>query len=234
MSKFIIRDVAKILVLTLFCSTLPYIGTEASTKKESNQFQLTQDSIEKLTDSNDVSTNLSESKEYAAIADGTNSVIKIPNNASDKIALEAAYKDDESNFNLYLPKESNGLNAKVSDNGTVIYSNDGASTSFGVQAIKNNGIEGVRALITIQNSDAAKEYSFKFDLENGAKLMTDTDYLGGKQYSNGEIYIVNKENIVIGSIDKPWAYDANGKSVKTSYKIKNNNELVQVVNFTKR
>ncbi|MBA8937827.1 hypothetical protein BCM18_005789, partial [Clostridium beijerinckii] len=39
MSKFIIRDVAKILVLTLFCSTLPYIGTEASTKKESNQFQ---------------------------------------------------------------------------------------------------------------------------------------------------------------------------------------------------
>lgn len=229
MKQTFIKTVAQTLVIALSFSVLPCINVNAS---EYNQFQLEQDSIEKITGTSDISSNLTTTKEYIAVADGTNSVVKIPQNASDGILLKSAYAEDQS-FSIHLPKESNGLKAKRSRKGTVVYTKDNASASFAVQPINDNGIDGVRSLININNSTAPKEYSFTFDLNNGTKLVTDEEYLGGKEYSSGEIYIVDKQNIIIGTIDKPWAYDANGNAVSTYYKIENGNKLTQVINFTK-
>lgn len=226
-NKFI-RTVAQTLVVALSFSVIPSIGANA---QEYTKFKSTQDSVEKITGTSDISTNLTETKEYIAVADGTNSVVKIPHNASEGIVLKSAYDEDKS-FNIYLPEESKGLKAKRGDKGTIVYTNDNSSTSFAVQPINDNGIDGVRSLININNSTASREYSFTFDLDEGTKLVTDEEFLGGKQYSNGEVYIVDKQNIVIGTIDKPWAYDAKGKAVKTYYKIENGNKLTQVIDFS--
>lgn len=186
--------------------------------------------IEEVTGIDDIPTNLSSSDKYIAISDGTNTTIEIPKQATDAIILDAAYDEDE-NISLKLPDEAIGSNSTITENGTVIYKNEDQPVSFAVQPINNNSFEGVRTLINIENNTAPKEYSFTFNLEEGSKLISDSEYLGN-DFSSKEIFIVNSENKIIGIIDKPWAYDANGKEVDTYYKIDNENTLTQVVNFT--
>lgn len=186
--------------------------------------------IEEVTGIDDISTDLSYSDKYIAIADGTNTTIEIPKNATDAIILDAAYDEDE-NIGIKLPNEAIGSNSTITENGTVIYKNEQQPVSFAVQPVNNNSFEGVRTLINIKDNTAPKEYSFTFNLEEGSKLISDSEYLGD-EFSSKEIFIVNSENEIIGIIDKPWAYDANGKEVDTYYRIDNENTLTQIVNFT--
>lgn len=190
----------------------------------------TENRIEEVTGIDDISTNLSHSDNYIAIADGTNTTVEIPKKATDSIILDSAYDEDE-NIRINLPDEVIGSNSTLSENGTVIYKNEDQPVSFAVQPINNNSFEGVRTLINIEDNTAPKEYSFTFNLEEGSKLISDSEYLGN-EFSSNETFVVNSENKIIGIIDKPWAYDANGKEVDTYYRIDNENTLTQVINFT--
>ncbi|MCQ2547657.1 MAG: hypothetical protein MJ145_01475, partial [Clostridia bacterium] len=131
--------------------------------------------------------------------------------------------------------------------GTVIY---GATqdVSVAVQAGKEEQEDGMtfeftRALVTIDNADAPKEYSFKFDLPEGYKLVTDKEYCEKyateeeKEWYNSledgfanELYVLDADNQIVQTIDPAWAKDANGNDVDSYYEIKGD-ELVQVVNF---
>lgn len=213
-------------ILITFTSSVTTYANAAELERNNNL----ENRIEEVTGIEDISTNLSYSDKYIAIADGTNTTVEIPKDATDKITLDAAYDEDED-ISIKLPNEAVGSDANITKNGTVIYKNEEQPVSFAVQPINNNSFEGVRTLINIKNNTAPKEYSFTFDLDEGSKLISDSEYLG-EEFSSGEIFIVNSENIIVGIIDKPWAYDANGEAVETYYRIDNTNKLTQVVNFT--
>lgn len=213
-------------ILITFTSSVTTYANAAEIEKNNNL----ENRIEEVTGIEDISTNLSYSDKYIAIADGTNTTVEIPKDATDKITLDAAYDEDED-ISIKLPNEAVGSDANITKNGTVIYKNEEQPVSFAVQPINNNSFEGVRTLINIKNNTAPKEYSFTFDLDEGSKLISDSEYLG-EEFSSGEIFIVNSENIIVGIIDKPWAYDANGEAVETYYRIDNTNTLTQIVNFT--
>lgn len=212
-----------ILFATLTTSMITSINADAA--QQYNELSLI-DSIENITGTDDISSNIEETNKYIAISDGENSTIKIPRDSSDPITLTPAYNEDQS-FSITLPLESS--NSDISNNGTVLYTNDNLSTSFAVQPIQDNGMEGIRSLITINDETASKDYVFNFNLEEGSKLVTDAEYLG-EEYSTGEIFVVNAQNIITGIIDKPWAYDSTGHKVSTNYKIEDN-KLIQTINF---
>lgn len=213
-------------ILITFTSSVTTYANAAEIERNNNL----ENRIEEVTGIEDISTNLSYSDKYIAIADGINTTVEIPKEATDKITLDAAYDEDED-ISIKLPNEAVGSDANITKNGTVIYKNEEQPVSFAVQPINNNSFEGVRTLINIKNNTAPKEYSFTFDLDEGSKLISDSEYLG-EEFSSGEIFIVNSENIIVGIIDKPWAYDANGEEVETYYRIDNTNTLTQIVNFT--
>ena len=66
------------------------------------------------------------------------------------------------------------------DNGTVVYNNNRSSVSAGVQAVqeKVSGsiCKSTRTLLLINNESASKRYSFRYNLPEGYKLVTDKEY----------------------------------------------------------
>ena len=116
---------------------------------------------------------------------------------------------------MKLPIEASDDDGILTKNGTMIYGKEDDAVTIGVQPLKdetgNVSFEGVRTLITINESTASKEYT----------------------YDTGEVYIVNKDNVIDTVIDAAWAVDANGNDVDTYYVV-NGNILTQVVNFDEK
>lgn len=218
--------IAGVLLTTMLVASASSVHANAT---EYNN-KLTQNAIEKITGTKTIVKNTTESNDFVVKTDGFHAVVKIPQKASNPILINSAY-DNNNNFGMLLPEQADDSNVNKSENGTVVYTTNNRSASFGAQAVQEKGMEGVRALITINNSAAPKEYTFKFNLKEGTKLVTDTEYLG-KEFSTGEVFIVNNKNIITGIVDKPWAYDANCKKVPTHYKIQDGNKLTQVIEFT--
>ena len=137
---------------------------------------------------------------------------------------------------MKLPIEASDDDGILTKNGTMIYGKEDDAVTIGVQPLKdetgNVSFEGVRTLITINESTASKEYTFAYDLPEGYSLITAKDYYCDI-IDNGEVYIVNKDNVIDTVIDAAWAVDANGNDVDTYYVV-NENILTQVVNFDEK
>lgn len=189
-------------------------------------------SIENVTGVKDINTDVYSKDEYVTIADGIDAEIKVPQKGSDNLVVNDAYNVEDS-YSMKLPQEVYGEEGKTTENGTIVYASDEKKVTVGVQPlmqnIKNVSFEGVRTTITINDASAAKEYSFRYELDEGSKLVTAADYLGD-EYDTGEVYIVNKNDEITTIIEKAWAKDSNGNEIETYYKVKGN-ELIQVVNF---
>ena len=147
---------------------------------------------------------------------------------------------------MKLPIEASDDDGILTKNGTMIYGKEDDAVTIDVQPLKdetgNVSFEGVRTLITINESTASKEYTFAYDLPEGYSLITAKDYyrdiidneaVNENDYDTGEVYIVNKDNVIDTVIDAAWAVDANGNDVDTYYVV-NGNILTQVVNFDEK
>ena len=71
----------------------------------------------------------------------------------------------------------------------------------------------------MKGSDSPTQYNYTLELPEGAKL---------EKTENGEITIFTKEGAFIGGILAPWAIDALGVAVPTSYQIEGD-QLIQIV-----
>ena len=147
---------------------------------------------------------------------------------------------------MKLPIEASDDDGILTKNGTMIYGKEDDAVTIGVQPLKdetgNVSFEGVRTLITINESTASKEYTFAYDLPEGYSLITAKDYycdiidneaVNENDYDTGEVYIVNKDNVIDTVIDAAWAVYAIGNDVDTYYVV-NENILTQVVNFDEK
>ncbi|MFG1685915.1 hypothetical protein ACGFNP_37525 [Nonomuraea sp. NPDC049269] len=77
-----------------------------------------------------------------------------------------------------------------------------------------------RALTIIKDSSAPTEYRFPISAPEGSMLEVEDD--------DGTVLIYNND-IYLGEIDLPWAKDANGNAVPTSYRVEGMT-LIQTVN----
>ncbi|WKV75434.1 hypothetical protein AW27_030290 [Streptomyces sp. PCS3-D2] len=137
----------------------------------------------------------------------------VPATATGKVVARA---DDGSTIGIRLPA-TRASDAVTSPHGTVVYPNSAAATSLAVQPISDGGI---RALIVINDASAPTEYRFGLDLPTDAEVIALDD---------GSAAVVKGDDM-LGVFAAPWAQDANGRPVATSYRLEQGS-LVQTVAF---
>lgn len=101
--------------------------------------------------------------------------------------------------------------------GRAVYTNSNKQSSSVVQAVGDS----TQILTVIEGSSAPSAYTFGFDLKPGTELIEGTD---------GAILIAQGD-LIVGEIAAPWAVDANGRQVPTSYEIVGSS-ITQKVNHT--
>lgn len=104
-----------------------------------------------------------------------------------------------------LPEVS-GLDLEgVAEDGTLVYGSD-EDVSLAVQALD----DGARLLVVIEEAGALLSYDFAFDIPEDVDLVLRED---------GGVDLLASDGWFAGSGDVPWAFDADGRAVPTSYLI---------------
>lgn len=170
--------------------------------------------------------------EYRIIGDDLNS--SIPKEGDGKIEINI---QDEI-VKISLPKEIKNETGILTQKDMIVYNAIDEHVSVGVQQEKSNQNETLRVLLNIENSTAPKEYSFKYDLPEGYRIVTMESFCNNyitmterEEYiNNGSLLIISSENEPVTIIDAPWAKDKNGTDINTYYVVKGN-EIIQYVDF---
>ncbi len=104
-------------------------------------------------------------------------------------------------------------------------------TDVGVQSVS----DGARLLSVANSAAASHKMTYTFSLPAGAQLVPATASLDDENNNDPDLtpttYVIVQNDQIIGDIEAPWAKDANGASVPTSYTV-SGNQLIQTVDFT--
>ncbi|MGW5864258.1 hypothetical protein ACWFRJ_19060 [Streptomyces sp. NPDC055239] len=130
-----------------------------------------------------------------------------------------AATDTGSSFGLMLPatKDVEGVKAGA---GTVVYRDAATSTDIAVQPTTDGG---ARTLVTLKDDQAPETHRFRLDLPQGTGITEDGE--GGFELHHES---ADGVHLPAGTIAAPWAKDANGNAVPTSYKL-DGDDIVQTV-----
>ncbi|MDN3028198.1 hypothetical protein [Streptomyces sp. S.PB5] len=109
---------------------------------------------------------------------------------------------------LTLP--ATGAKRQSSTADTSVFAGNDVSVTAAAQATTDGGF---RALFTLGNADAPRQQSFTLSLLDGATI---------RQTAEGGLAVFNASGTVIGGLETPWAKDADGKAVPTSYTVDGN------------
>ncbi|MFE3557291.1 hypothetical protein ACFXKW_20850 [Streptomyces sp. NPDC059193] len=133
--------------------------------------------------------------------------VEIPKTAAGSVKVTGP---DGSTLAVSLPETKN-VGGHKAGAGTIVYPGAANSTDIAVQPVTDGG---ARALVTLKNSSAPTEHRFGVQLPTGAKLVANDQggYDIAKKSDGGGTF-------VLGQIEAPWAKDANGKSLPTSYRL---------------
>ncbi|WP_411130256.1 hypothetical protein [Streptomyces sp. x-19] len=116
---------------------------------------------------------------------------------------------------IALPGIKNVTGARAGKN-TTVYLGAAKATDLAVQPTTDGGI---RALAVLKDATAPREQRYDIGLPDGARLV---------KLDNGAVAAVAKNGTFLGGFAAPWAKDANGNPVPTSYRV-DGNTLVQTV-----
>lgn len=130
-----------------------------------------------------------------------------------------ATDDNGSSFGLTLAGAQDVAGVKAGA-GTVVYPNAAAATDIAVQPTTDGG---ARTLVTLKDGHAPETHRFRLSLPEGADIIEDGQ--GGFEITREGSEGVH---LPVATIDAPWAKDANGEAVPTSYKL-DGNDIVQNV-----
>ncbi|MFH8993236.1 hypothetical protein [Streptomyces sp. NPDC017940] len=121
-------------------------------------------------------------------------------------------------ISIALPSSNNVIGTKGGKN-TTVYPGAAKATDLAIQPTTDGGI---RALAVLKNATAPREQRYDIGLPNGARLV---------KLNTGAVAAVAKNGTFLGGFTTPWAKDATGKPVPTSYRI-DGNTLIQSVQIT--
>ncbi|WP_327358311.1 hypothetical protein [Streptomyces sp. NBC_01304] len=153
------------------------------------------------------------------------SVIQTPGGAVTVTAPEqadgtlTAGAKDGSRLGFGLPV-TDGVRAVKAGSGTVVYPDAGRSTDLAIQPTVDGG---ARTLVTLKDQAAPTTHRFTVHLPDGADLSEDGR--GGYEITRE---VDEGVRVTVGTVEAPWAKDANGKPVETSYRL-DGDGIVQTV-----
>lgn len=189
------------------------------------------DTVEEVVDTDAINTNFDIKKSVYKIK-GEGIDIHIPVKGKDPVITQI---DGDESIVMNLPNEISKEKGIITSNGTVVYNSDKNDMAVSVQAIQEKQgeiqLDYVRTLITIENSNAPKQFDFEFNLPEGYRLVKDYDYEDNyDEYDCGQVFIVNDLNETVCTVDPAWAKDANGEKLESYYEIEGST-LRQVICF---
>lgn len=227
MKKQVLAGILSI-ILVMSSSTVVFAGESIDGEQIIAEHQAAV--VEEIVGTEDVCTNIEETRKDFVV-EGESLAVDIPKDGDEDIVMES---EDGEEIAMGLPEEAEDAEAVVTDDGTIVYDTN-EDVSVAVQAVSEEQggetFEAVRTMVTIENNNAPKEYTFDFDLPQGYLLTIDTDYSDEfDEFDCGSVYILDDKKEVINTIEEPWAIDANGNDVETYYRIEGN-VLIQVVEF---
>ncbi|MFI5974866.1 hypothetical protein [Streptomyces sp. NPDC051452] len=111
----------------------------------------------------------------------------------------------DATVSLTLP--ATGAKQQSSTNDTNIFAGNDASVTAAAQATTDGGF---RALFTLNDANAPRQQSFRLALPTGATV---------RQTAEGGLIVFNADGTIIGGLETPWAKDANGNAVPTTYTV---------------
>ena len=165
-------------------------------------------------------TNWSSSNSSPVTADSNGMSISLPEKASGQILLS---KNGVS-LGVGIPYSSSAGNAQNIGDATTVYSGGAPDVAVAAQA----DTTGAREAVVITGPSAPTTYSFPLALPAGASLVPDSSGDGGYTIQSTAS---SGADVQYGTVAAPWAKDANGNPVATSYSVQGN-DLVQTVDFT--
>ena len=136
----------------------------------------------------------------------------LPTRANDGVKLHAGIGAQVS---VGLPGATAADSGRTASDGTVVYTHAARSASVAAQALPGGGAS---LLVAIDGADAPTEYSFPVNLPAGVQLQASGD--GG--------YFAGLPGGQVLTIAAPWARDAVGKTVPTTYRLEGQT-LIQTV-----
>lgn len=172
----------------------------------------------------DSAIDVSEIIGHTVLADADSAVL-IPEDPSEGITFANPQAGEADHVEIGLPVENGHSDAVVADDGTAVFAIENEQTAdVAVQATPSN----VRISTILHNEETATEFEYSIDgatpvltSDGGIELLQDVEILG----DDGVPVVIKVPTIVA---EKPWAVDAEGRSVETYYKI-TGNSVIQVV-----
>ncbi|WHM37291.1 DNRLRE domain-containing protein [Streptomyces sp. BPTC-684] len=161
----------------------------------------------------DVAPATTSTSDFAAIAEAATGTVTVPWDANGRIEVKP---DDIAAVGIGSgARKQRGVNV----NGSVVHADAASPVDTVVQPTPEGGS---RTLQIIKNAQAPREYRVPVDLPPGAKLRQEPD---------GSVVIVPANpDEPVAPINAPWAKDATGKPVPTSYRVEGDT-LIQLVSF---
>ncbi len=126
---------------------------------------------------------------------------ELPSDPTDPLVLGS----DRGEVSVELPGFAGLDEGVVDDSGAVVYESDEAPVSFAAQATEEGRMQ---VLVVIDAPDAPTEYRFDLQLPVGAVLVAT---------SAGGAEVVGADGRPLVTVSPPWAVDANGNAVPSSY-----------------
>lgn len=158
----------------------------------------------------------SEANSFSGEA-GDGSTVHIPIKGEEGIVLSSA-DEDLSDLALVLPDGDNVDSAEESDLGGVRFENsDGTSSTV---LPKDDG--SVQVATVIPDSNSPRSFTYEIHGSSGGSLVLESD---------GSVSVLDASGEWEGGVSAPWATDADGNSVPTSYTV-DGNRLTQHVEFS--
>ncbi|MEW2488173.1 DNRLRE domain-containing protein [Streptomyces sp. NPDC048411] len=164
-------------------------------------------------EASDITPASSSNSTYAAIAETETGTVTVPWETSGTIQVKP---EDIPAVGIGLKEDRPRA---VTINGSVIHSDPAGPVDTVVQPTLNGGS---RTLQVIKNANAPHEFRASVNIAAGSSL---------RQEADGSVVIVSANpNEPVAAIAAPWAKDANGKSLATSYRLEGG-ILIQTVSF---
>ncbi|MFI6090853.1 hypothetical protein [Streptomyces sp. NPDC051218] len=216
-SKLSLAAVSATAGAALFAAAIPANATTATTR--SDDAAQAAAVVEAATGTADIAASTvapGTPAKAVTTADGAALTVTAPEKANG--ALHAA-DDSGSSFGLTLPGAKDVAGVKVGA-GTVIYPDAAPATDIAVQPTTDGG---ARTLVTLKDDKASETHRFRLNIPQDANIAEDGQ--GGFEITREAAEGIH---VPVATIDAPWAKDANGKSVPTSYKL-DGNDLIQTI-----
>lgn len=128
--------------------------------------------------------------------------VSLPVAPTDPILITAT---DGSSMSIGLPSTATTEQAVLSPQGTAVYVDSKGRAGLAAQALDNGG---ARALVTIPDATASREYAFPLTLPEGISPHLQAD---------GSVLMQDADGNIHGGLDARWAKDAAGNDVPTRY-----------------